>query len=241
MTWRDDVLAHAKQEAPRECCGLLVVVKGKEVYFPCRNLAGYDSEQFILDPSGYAAAEDSGEVIAVIHSHTSGSAEPSPTDLTACECSGLPWHIVNPNTGEWGGCEPSGYVAPLVGRQWAWGSSDCWTLVLDWYREKGVILRDWERPTTPEAFLESPIFDDCWKKTGFRELDEDEELDEGDALLMCIAGSGLNHVGVYVGDGLILHHLRMRLSSIDLYGGYLQKATGRRLRHYNYQKLVTQK
>ena len=237
-SWKAQAAQHARDEQPREACGLVVIIKGKQEYWPCKNLAE-GTEQFILDPADYAEAEDAGEIIAVVHSHPRMPATPSQADLVSIEAGDLPWYIVNPSTGQWSDeLLPKGYKAPLIGREWVWGVTDCWTLAHDWYAENNLRLLDFERPLTPTEFESDPLFERSWKIAGFELIPDENPLERGDCILMAIGNKGLNHCGVYIGDGMMLHHFRKRLSSRDMYGGWLAKCTGRRLRHPELPKIA---
>ena len=141
--------------------------KGKEVYFPCQNLATNPDNQFILSPEDWIEAEDQGEITAVVYSHPYTSAN-------QVRQIGLPvkneFKMVDRTTSsnDWQYCEPCGYKAPLIGRKWVWGVNDCWSLCRDWYAEEfGIELKDWVRPNDPDEFIKNPMFDDCFEETGF--------------------------------------------------------------------------
>ena len=231
MSWRDDALVHAKDQDPKESVGLLLNIRGKESYFQCENLAITSHQHFILNPEDYVKADNLGEITAIIHSHPVSTPEPSQADKVSCEQSKLPWYIVNPTTEEWAYVEPTGYEAPLLGRQWVWGVTDCWSLVVDYYKkEKGIILKDYERTMTADEFLFDPLFESYAWRTGVRELRQDEKLEEGDVLLMSIMYPTLNHVAIFLGD-MVLHHLADRLSCREPYSEWLLKCTGKRYRY----------
>jgi proteasome lid subunit RPN8/RPN11 len=223
-------MEHAAKCAPRESCGLIVVVRGREIYHPCFNLSG--EREFILDPAGYAQAEEIGEITAVVHSHVNGVVLPSDADKRGCEISGLPWYIVGYPDGAVGQLAPCGWKAPLIGRQFHYGIMDCYTLAVDYYKERGITMPVVNRSEGWEARGE-----DFWGKGGLDKLEAcgfklvKDGPKEHDFLLFQVFYPVPHHFGVMVEDGFFLHHVKDRLSSKDRWVGMWKQGTRFTLRH----------
>ncbi|MBI1886057.1 MAG: M67 family metallopeptidase [Chloroflexi bacterium] len=82
----DEMVAHAREEAPNECCGIIAGKDGKAVgLFRARN-AEASPYRYNVDPQDlfriYRKCEDKGwEFLAIYHSHTASEAYPSATDV----------------------------------------------------------------------------------------------------------------------------------------------------------------
>jgi proteasome lid subunit RPN8/RPN11 len=82
----DDILAHAREDAPKECCGLLIGSRdGVERSVRARNReAGHT--RYLIDPDDHFAAihsarADNKRVIGAYHSHPASPAIPSESDI----------------------------------------------------------------------------------------------------------------------------------------------------------------
>lgn len=224
----DAIRAHAADEMPRECCGLVVVVRGRERYVRCQNI-GERADHFAMEPLDLARAEEAGDVLAVVHSHPDASPRPSEADRVGCEQSGWPWVIVGWPADRWERLAPCGYRAPLIGRPWAHGILDCYSLVRDWYaRELGIALPDYPRT---DGWWErgEDLYRRHYREAGFERVAGTPQ--RHDVLLMRVQARQENHAAIYLGGTQILHHLHERLSSREVYGGYWQKHTTAVLRH----------
>ncbi|MFT4172829.1 MAG: C40 family peptidase [Rhodocyclaceae bacterium] len=217
------VLAHAAQCLPRECCGLVVRDAAGERYIPCRNIA-MRSDDFEIDPDDFMHAEDAGEIVMVAHSHVFEPARPSLADLVGCESSGLPWLIVQAQSGVHVVIEPNGFEAPLIGRPYRYGVLDCWTLVRDWFHQVRGIALD---PISAEEGWDKKgldLFRLHMGAQGFIEIGADEAA-PGDVPLMQFGTTVPNHIGVLLEDGRLLHHCKDRDSSVDVFGRHWRQYT----------------
>ena len=82
----DDVIAHARADAPNECCGMIASRNGEAVaVHRARNKAASPLRYEIDGMEQYkiqSAIEDAGlELGAIYHSHTRSAPEPSQTDI----------------------------------------------------------------------------------------------------------------------------------------------------------------
>jgi len=82
----DEMIAHAREDLPNECCGMVGGSEGRATsVVPVANAAA-SPLRFEMDPQGQYDAlkqiEDAdGELLAIYHSHTKSAAYPSQTDV----------------------------------------------------------------------------------------------------------------------------------------------------------------
>lgn len=203
---------HALSAYPNEACGL--VVRG--AYVALQNIADDPKTTFEIDPVEMLRPG----VEAIVHSHPDEAPLPSATDMEQQIASGLPWGLTSTNGTEatepwwWG---PGVPVPPLLAREFRHGPSgsdgkgDCYALIKDYYAlERGVELLEFPRGWQWWDHDED-LYRQGFGKTGFHVIDRDA-LRPGDVVLAQVNAKVTNHGGIYLGRGLILHHLTNRLS-----------------------------
>jgi cell wall-associated NlpC family hydrolase len=110
--------------------------------------------------------------------------------------------------------------AALEGRPFIHGVFDCYSLVRAYYWQTRKIKlkdypRDYEWWTAEEDKPIENLYIENMEEVGGRVLSKDEEMQEGDVILMDIQTGVASHAAIYLGNGLILHHLRGKISKKD--------------------------
>jgi len=211
---------------PMEGCG--VIAAGR--FIPVDNTAT-EHDTFVMDMRRFCEIDSKTRVEAVVHSHVYVAPRPSDGDRAMCEKTGLPWLIVSWPEEIFTVIEPCGWKAPVVGRQWAWGSHDCLGCIRDGFLEQtGIELPDFPREWLWWAKGGNDI-EEQFAGAGFVRLAQDVLPRHCDVFGMQIAAPVVNHLGLFLEPDLMLHQMMGRPSVREVYGGYYRKATVLHLRH----------
>ena len=230
---------HAQACYPSEACGFVIAVGKKAVFRPAANVAQDPRDQFVIDHRDYAAAEDTGEILAIWHSHPELTTAPSDADRAGCNMTELPWLISSIRREAQGFVHdgphllsPDDWRAEYVGRPYVFGTFDCYSLLTDFYeREFAIKLHPFAELRIRNWWGRGyDILGDNWASQGFEPV-TDGQFEHGDLLLIAMDSSVANHVAIYVTGDIILHHLVNRLSRRETFGPYWYSRVKLHLRH----------
>ena len=108
---------------------------------------------------------------------------------------------------------------PYIGVNYEAGITDCLTVARRVYQEiYNIPVTNYARPTGWEDYPEFDFFQRLYATEGFENPTNNVmDLREGDVLFMNVLGPDVNHCAIYLGQNLILHHLKDHRSAIDSY------------------------
>jgi len=198
----EEIKAIAIREYPNEAC--IFIANGDIVQV--KNIAANPAEDFAVDWLPFDNLQ------AFVHSHPNGKPEPTKQDMISQLKTKVPWGVLATD-GEsatdinWWGKD----IKPFIGREFIHGVSDCYTLIKDYYElELDIDIpefpRDWEWWKNGED-----LYIEGFEKAGFIRISE-KEARVHDVFLASIKSDTPNHGGVYLKNGLVLHHVQNRLS-----------------------------
>jgi proteasome lid subunit RPN8/RPN11 len=204
---KQEILQHAKEDFPRECCGVLVEDRNETRYIRIKNISR-SLNSFLMDMEQYDNIEKIYKVVSIVHSHTGLDSEPSVADKVSCAQSGLPWLIVCYPEGIETWLRPEEIKLPYEERTYVLGVVDTYTLVKDFYKCEFNI----ELPY-PLHWLENNSYDlETWNQLGFYLVKAERERGDIQVIATRYPHVVPNHLAIYLDNGYIIHHPREKIS-----------------------------
>lgn len=196
-----EAFRHAESCFPNESCGFVI---GNQ-YVPCDNIHSEPLNNFEI--SDEIVFRHINEIDAIIHSHNN-SPHASEDDMAGQIRSNIPWGIINVKNGisleiNWLGLPGNN----LYGRKFINGCADCFSFAQDYYaKNHGISIKSY--PHSIDFWKqEKNLIIENFEDADFVEVNKKSIL-PGDALIYKLGDTKVsNHIAIYMGGGLIAHHL----------------------------------
>lgn len=198
---KKQIKEYCDSKIPNESCGLLIYKNNDYIFNPCQNISHHPKEHCILSPLDYVNANKLGEIKAHVHSHPNEGT--SLVDNYNAFYHNIYSVIYAWKINKFYIVEPK--LKSYLNRNFDISKDNCYDLIRDYYKvEKNVLLnvyninKDWENKT-PDIILEN------FEKEGFYEVKK-EEIIKDDILFFKNKNDNITHLGIFLGDNLMLHH-----------------------------------
>jgi len=226
------IRTHAVEEKPKECCGLIISTDDGLSTYKTKN-SSLLSNFFKVDPHDYLSATRLGKIVAVYHSHTDDNETFSEFDKFNSVSHGLTYILYSLKNNALTQFSPEySTFNAYVGRKFEIGKTDCFGLVKDFYEfELNIKMGSFYRDEKFKLHLEE-YFNMFLKNFGFYTV-EANCLQKYDCIFFGKrpGSSPPHHMGLYLGDDLILHQPEKNYSRIEEYTDRHKKFTNHILRH----------
>lgn len=230
---------HALKESPKECCGLIYISEQKfslEI-FKAENKDKDPENYFQISEKDYLAASEKGKIWGFYHSHIEEDRFSDYDKMTSekLKLNAIMYCLRNDAFYEY---QPIGLELPFVGRDYAIGALDCFTLIKDYYNQTyNIFIPEIEndyrfiehKPDHKDNNRVHNILPDFFRDNGFVEV---ENVRDGDIILMNTPDIlSPVHCAIYKEPGQILHHPFKKKSCISLYKDIYKKYSTHFFRH----------
>lgn len=211
-----DIAAIANR-SKEEVCGFLLNNKdGGLAMYQTRNVSpDARAESFEISLDDQRIFQGSGLVEAFFHSHVTGDEKFSQEDMRSSNASGLPLFVFAVETQRFNLYIPPTKRAAFYDRQFIAGLKDCYQLVADYLACKSGIVLPYVRRTATQLNFGIEGWKDLAAASSLRVSEPSAGYVKDDVLAFSTAGNtSVNHLAIYLGDGLMLHQLLGKPSSV---------------------------
>jgi proteasome lid subunit RPN8/RPN11 len=223
----EEIEQHANENRDEECCGYVVLSNDVLQTVKGRNIAENRKEHFVIDPYSYLKAFCTGKIVASYHSQK--PLEFSEKDVVNSEGHKLPMILFSLDTNKINIYNPIGNYNKYVGKPYKLGSSDCFSIIRNYYKnELNIDIKDYPRDVN---WVSKPgnDYERYYQDEGFFQV---EDLAKNDIILLKFPQfDHCSHAVIYMGNDIILHHLIGQYSSLCFYNESYKKMARYKLRH----------
>tara|TARA_Y100000004_G_C8862084_1_gene389527 strand:- start:221 stop:964 length:744 start_codon:yes stop_codon:yes gene_type:complete len=222
---KNSIKSHALEKAPEECCGLIFDDGVKMNSFKCKNDAQNPLVNFSINPIDYLKCSYRGNIVATYHSHKNNDMF-SYLDKENSINHRLDYVMYNIKSNSFHHYDYKKNKIFYLNIPFQVGKNDCFTLVRNYMKENlsvelpEEVIRAYKKGSEKKDLqksidlIEKVSLDYDERKFFKVKIENKSDLKENDIVVLGLKGKPM-HLGVFLGNGLILHHPRNKFATSE--------------------------